>query len=124
MTDYGAIASRAAATIARYGAPATLVRVSRLPYDPASSSADAAAEQRFPCAAVRTEYSLRERETGLIDERDSKILLAAVQAGRVVPKPEPRDALEFAGERLEVVNASAIAPAGVAVAYEVQARQP
>lgn len=124
MTDYGAIAARAAATIARFGAPATLVRVSRLPYDPASSSADAAAEQRFPSVAVRTEYSLRERETGLIDERDSKILLAAVQAGRAVPQPEPRDGLEFAGVRHEVVSSGAIAPAGVPVAYEVQARRP
>lgn len=124
MTDYGAIGARAAATIARFGAPATLVRVSRLPYDPASSSADAAAEQRFPSVGVRIEYSLRERETGLIDERDSKILLAAVQAGRAVPQPEPRDGIEFAGQRHEVVSSSAIAPAGTAVAYEVQARRP
>lgn len=119
MIDYAAKAARAADLIARFGAPAALNQVARQPYDPASSSADPGATRRTACQCVRIEYSLRERDTGLIDERDAKLLISA----RGVPAPSPRDTIEFAGSAYEVIESRPLAPAGVAVLYEVQGRK-
>jgi hypothetical protein len=121
--NYQEIGADAALVIQEVGAQSTIIHTPRTAYDPGSSSADAAGSQRTACVAVRIEYGFRERETGLIDERDAKLIVSAVNGRARIRKPEPRDVIEFVGQQYEVISVKPVSPAGVAVIYEVQARE-
>lgn len=121
--DYPAIAAEVLEVLAEVGGPCTLIRAQRADYDPGSSSADAGREQRYDGVAVRTEYSLRDREGGLIEDTDCKLYVAALgSAGGSFPQPATTDVILFAGVRYTVMHCKPISPAGTAVVYEVQAR--
>lgn len=118
-----AVYARAAATatrlLAKFGAVAYLRSSGTATYSPATSAATStdAARTKVDCAVL--DYPLRYVDGTLVRVGDRKALVSA-PAG--MPNPKPGDVLEWEGKDLEVVRASIIAPAGDAVAHELQVR--
>lgn len=113
--DYRAIAAQASQLLASAGANAVLVRVSQRPYDPATGAAEAV-EHRYAVTAASFGYRAREIDGTFVQVGDRRVLMTADV------KPAVGDLIEFAGATLRAVSVEAVAPAGVAVIYKVQAR--
>lgn len=67
---------------------------------------------------VVSEYALSEIDGTTIQAGDRKVLMTAT-AG---VEPRPSDVLTISGKAYTVINAMPLAPAGIVVMYEVQAR--
>lgn len=85
------------------------------PWDPGSGSSTTV---NTDVTVVVSEYALSEIDGTTIQAGDRKVLMTAT-AG-VAPKPS--NVLTISGTAYTVINAMPLAPAGIAVMYEVQAR--
>jgi len=85
------------------------------PWDPGSGTSTTVTTN---VTIVVSEYALSEIDGTTIQAGDRKVLMTAM-AG---VEPKPSDTLTISGKAYNVVNAMPLAPAGIAVMYEVQAR--
>ena len=121
--DYASLAADAAVLIAEFGAAATLTRAGVSAYDPATGTVtatpvvDAVTAVVFPYENRR--FDDRRIEGTLVFVTDKQAYIA-VPAG--LAEPKPGDVLLWQGVNLTVVTCKNLAPAGVAVIYEVQGR--
>jgi hypothetical protein len=121
--DYAAIALRTTQTIRKSGARIDLIKPGTPSYDVATST-NLAEPAKSEGHAVRSEYSTREINGTSIRSGDAHFLMAVHDINdRPMPRPVEGDALVFAGETLRVVKSTPVAPAGIAVTWDTQARQ-
>jgi hypothetical protein len=114
--DYARPRATADRLIKRYGMAGKLIRAKeRDPYDPNPAEGF----DEYPCRVVVTEFSLRDRESSLIEANDRKLLIAA-EGLAVEPKGEDR--IEVGGASFEIVAVMPLKPADTAILYTVQAR--
>jgi hypothetical protein len=85
------------------------------PWDPGSGTTTTV---NTNVTIVVSEYAVSEIDGTTIQAGDRKVLMTAI-AG---VEPKPSDVLTISGTAYTVINAMPLAPAGVAVMYEVQAR--
>jgi len=85
------------------------------PWDPGSGTTTTV---NTNVTIVVSEYAVSEIDGTTIQAGDRKVLMTAI-AG---VEPKPSDVLTISGKAYTVINAMPLAPAGVAVMYEVQAR--
>lgn len=114
--DYTATAATALRLLQRFGAAATLKRTSAAAYDPATGTSAETVTSLSTTAAV-FDYPQKYVDGTLILVGDKQAYLAATH------EPKQGDALTWwGGVDYTVVSVKAVAPAGVAVLYEVQIR--
>jgi len=114
--DWQAKAAAAAGLLSRYGQPATLRSAGDPVYDPATGEATTT-ERTADAWAVTLAYDARRIDGTLIQSGDREVLLSVP-----VFAPEPGDVIVCGVDRLRVVRADAVAPAGVPVLFTVQGR--
>jgi hypothetical protein len=85
------------------------------PWDPGSGTP---ATVNTDVTIVVSEYALSEIDGTTIQAGDRKVLMTAT-AG---VEPKPSNVLTISGRAYTVINSMPLAPAGIAVMYEVQAR--
>ena len=86
-----------------------------VPWDPGSGTTTTVSTN---VTIVVTEYAKTEIDGTTIQAGDRKVLMTAT-AG---VEPKPSDVLTISGKAFNVVNAMPLAPAGIAVMFEVQCR--
>lgn len=116
--DYLATRADADELIAEFGQAGAIRRVGATstvnPWDPeASASVD------HPCLLVDLEYSAGEANGTLIRQTDRKILMSV---STLTIEPTEADQVVVGGHAMEIVNVSPLAPGGVVILYEIQAR--
>lgn len=121
--DYASTAQTVLRLLARFGAAATLTRPGVSAYDPTAGTVTAAPVVDAVTAAVFP-YVLRHLDDRRID--GTLVFATDKQAYIASPvglaEPKPGDVLLWQGVNLTVVTCKNLAPAGVSVIYEVQAR--
>ena len=85
------------------------------PWDPGSGTPTTV---NTDVTIVVSEYALSEIDGTTIQAGDRKVLMTAM-AG---VEPKPSDVLTISGTAYTVINAMPLAPAGIAVMHEIQAR--
>lgn len=101
------------------GFSATLTKTTLTPgADPWDPSTGTTTTVNTAVTVVVTEYEKNQIDGTLIQASDRKVLMTAM-AG---VEPVPADTLTISGKVYSVINAMPLAPAGIAVMYEVQAR--
>lgn len=118
MPDYNKTAARVAATLAKFGSPATLERVVRGEYDPNEGAADVDSTQVYNTAAVRGTYTAREIDGTRILSGDVRFYVSP----ELAVEPQPGDVIGFGGNEYVVITSSPVKPAAVVVLHDVQAR--
>jgi hypothetical protein len=121
--DYNAIALRTTQTIRRTGAPIKVSRAGDSSYDPETSTNSAGPVVKNGHAA-RSEYSSQQIDGTSILSGDVRFLMAVHDANnQPMPQPVAGNELTFAGETFRVVISKPVAPAGIAVTWDTQARK-
>jgi hypothetical protein len=118
MPNYSAQATRVAAQIAKFGAPAVLERALVGEYDPNFAEPDDDGTQVYNTVAVRASYRASEIDGTRIQVGDARLLIA----GTLATEPKPGDVIRFDGAEYLVVSSSPVKPATVVVAHDVQVR--
>ncbi len=118
---YGKMAVKAARKIAKYGAPAVLVRhVPGGEYDPATGTVAPGEDVRHPCRAV-----LSRPESGLVDGTtvlaSDQIAILGVPGVPFVPGVG--DDMEVAGETWTAMQAMHVRPGGEDILFKVLVRK-
>jgi hypothetical protein len=121
--DWNAIAAEVDAALKSVGSTdagfsGTLVQTALVGGDPWNPGSGTLTEVSTAVTIVVTEYAKTDIDGTLILASDRKVLMTAV-AGVV---PHPADVLIISGTSYSVVNAMPLAPAGVTVMHEIQAR--
>lgn len=110
---------RAAATARRlldkFGASGVVKRASAVGYDPATGGTGDG-ESVQACTAAVVSYDAKEIDGTNIRAGDARVLIAPTAT------PIAGDVIEVAGRRLVVINVNTVAPAGLVVLHDVQAR--
>lgn len=117
--DFAEMQATADDLIGEFGMPGAIRRSTTTgggPYDPDGGTITVT---DHPCMLVVDEYGLRERESSLIEANDRKVLVAV---GGLTVEPQEEDQIVIGGAVFEIVSVKPIAPAGVVVLYEIQAR--
>ena len=121
--DYANTAQTVLRLLARFGAATTLTRPGVSAYDPTTGTVNATPVVDAVTAAVFP-YMLRRLDDRSID--GTLIFATDKQAYIASPtglaEPKPGDVLLWQGVGLTVVTCKSVAPAGVAVIYEMQVR--
>lgn len=114
--DWSAAAADVAEGLLEAGAAAVIVRL--IP-DPQGTPSDPGAPQEtaHTVTAVVVDYSQREREGTSIVTGDRKALVSATGV-----TPTPQDRFRWEGADMQIVDVRRLAPAGVAVLFELQVR--
>lgn len=115
--DYASLGARTQALLTRFGQPMTLVRQTGGAY---SAGAATQAATNEACNGVLTDYSALERANSQIEMDDRRALIAGPALTAI---PTGADQLVIGADTFAVVRASAIAPGGVVLAYDVQVRR-
>lgn len=113
--DYAATAATAARLLTRFGASATLKRVTTGVYDPSTGTTPVTTTELATTAAV---FAYDQKYI------DGTLILQGDQRAYIAPANEPKqgDLLTWQGKDLAVVAVKPISPAGVPVVYEAQLR--
>ena len=110
--DYSGLQATATRLIARFGRPATLIKMTPgAGYDPGEP-----AETPHAVTIVAADYKQMERDGTLVQQNDRRYYLAAGV------EPESQDVIADGGERLTIVNAGVIKPGPAVVLYVLQVR--
>jgi hypothetical protein len=112
------MATRVAATLAKYGAAAALERRVRGEYDPNVAELDDEGTQVYNTIAVRDAYSVDEVDGTRIRAGDARLYVSPALA----TDPAPGDLITFDGTKFVVVTSRPIKPATVVVCHDVQVR--
>ena len=113
--DYAKTAATALRLLTRFGAAATLKREVVGDYDPDTGTSPVTTTSLATTACV-FDYDAEYIDGTLILAGDKQAYLASA------PVPKQGDKLAWQGADYTVIAAKAVAPAGVAVLYEVQIR--
>jgi hypothetical protein len=113
--DYTATAATASRLLQRFGAAATLKRVSGTAYDPATGTNDPTYTD-LPTTAAVFAYDQKYIDGTLIRQGDQRAYCSPAVA------PTQGDRLAGGGATVEVVAVKPVSPAGVPVLYEAQLR--
>lgn len=103
--------------ISEFGVSYTFSRTTKGAYDPATGSTSGDSTATFTALAVRDEFSAYERSDSSIQINDIKFICEAVSEGFQVG-----DHVEIEGIDYQVMRATPIKPANIAVAWELQVR--
>lgn len=115
--DYANMAQTALEMIEEYGVEAVIARRDSggsTPWNPA-----AGASTEYPCAVIVTYYVDSLLNGSSIKQGDKKIIVAAAD---LPITPTTTDTITVNGEKYSVVNVKNVAPGGVSLIYEIQAR--
>lgn len=115
--NYTATAATADRLLKRFGASAQVTRSTPGAYDPATGSVSVTTTTQSVTAAV-FDYDHSYIDGTRIQQGDRRAFVSAVG----VWAPKQGDVLAWAGAELAVVAAKPLAPAGLAVLYELQVR--
>ena len=115
--DYSSLKATAESLIDRFGQDGQIVTRGTLTgpgYDPTFGPDTVQA-----CRVVIQEYSLKDRESALIEEGDMKLLIST----RGISAPDTADRINVAGQAFEVVRAMTLNPGGTELLHKVQGRR-
>ena len=115
--NYNATAATADRLLKRFGAFTTVTRNEAGEYDPATGTAPITTTVQDVTGAV-FDYAHRYIDGTRILQGDRQAYLSAVG----IWAPKQGDVMEWAGQKLTVITAKPLAPAGLAVLYELQVR--
>ena len=118
MSFYGDLAATADRSLQKFGASVTLLRTAAGVYDPASGTTTTPKPVAYVGVGVALNYTAQDMKNSLIQQGDQKLYISAL--GMV--EPRPGDTVQFGGSAYTVVDSKPLAPAGVAVLFEVQVR--
>lgn len=118
--NYGATAATAARLILRFGALVVLRRSVPGAYDPATGAPGAPTVTSQTVLAVVLDFPQSYIDGTLIRAGDRKVLVSAMGT----TAPQAGDTMAWEGQKLVVVNAKKLGPAGPAVLYTLQVRTP
>lgn len=118
MPDYSAQATRVAAQIEKYGAPAQLQRAAAGDYDTKTGEVDDNGTQVFNTTAVRDAFKRSDIDGTSVLATDVRLYLSPSLA----TEPKPGDVIVFDGETYSVVNVRPTKPGTVVLLYDVQCR--
>lgn len=119
--DYARSAQTALGLITKFGADVVLKRKQSTTYDPATSAGTSTGEEE-PVKGALLPYApyVIASSGGAIRQEDQRLLLAPQgMAG----DPEPLDEVEVGGRNYTIISVQKIAPAEVAVVYDLQVRR-
>lgn len=87
-------------------------------YDPVLGRTSTAADETFSAKGVIVDYSNQEIDGTVVQVGDRKVILQAVE------RPKPNDRLKVGAEAAwNIVSWKEVAPAGLALIYELQVRR-
>lgn len=118
MSFYSEAAASAHAVLTEVGANATLVSQTAVAYDPATGIATPPSTARKTVRAVVFDYPQRYIDGTLIRQSDKQCYMSTVGAG----SPKTGDQVIWGGVTLQVINVKPLAPALIAVLWELQLR--
>lgn len=115
--DYGKSQRTAQGLIAKFGQAGIIRRTVTTgnPWEPGGGST----VTDHACTLVSLDYSLRERESTLIEATDRKVLVST--AGLSV-EPTPADQVVIGDQVMAIINVMPLRPASTVLMYEMQAR--
>ena len=121
--NYAATAQKAAAMLAKAGAPMALrITTPGTDYDAIKGRSTGETVTDFPCVGVLTNPRLGQRdaflEGSMVEAGDKVVLLQ----GTVKQRPEPGHELVIQGDHWTIISLQAVEPGGVAVLYKVHVR--
>lgn len=106
--------------IKQFGMPMTLSVETAGTYDPATGVISVATTTTYPVDGLVVEYESKDIDGSLIKLGDKKILMTASDT---TPEPTSDYTLTMSSIDWAVINCNPIAPAGLAIVYEVQVRK-
>lgn len=118
MSFYGNMAATAAGLITKFGASASLARVTPGAYDPATGTSTPV-EVVQPVRCCVFDYDRKAIDGTLILQGDKQVYMSAVG----VTPPAAGDILTWLGQALNVIAVKPLAPAGVDTLHELQVRK-
>lgn len=119
MGLYEELKADAYALLAELGQDMALVRPGEgQSYDPVLGRPSNAADQTFPAKGVIIDYTAQEIDGTVVLAGDRKVILQAVE------QPKPNDRLKVGTETTwNIVRWTEVAPAGLALIYQLQVRR-
>jgi hypothetical protein len=118
MTFYTSAAATANRLLLKFGAPATLTRVTPGGYDPATGTTTADVTQTWTGTGAKFDYESKFVDGTRIRSGDQYVLLSVVG----VSLPQEGDTIQIGTDVLKVVIAEVLRPALVNVLFTVQVR--
>ncbi len=115
--NYPDVAQTASELLKEFGAPVTLVRVTRGAYDPATGTV-ATSEVEHVASGVKLDYEQRMVDGSSILRGDQRVYLGPF----IAAAPQAGDRMTVGGKEFTVVASRPLAPAGVVVLHDVQVR--
>lgn len=115
--DYADMAQTALEIIEEYGVEAAIARHDSggsTPWNPVAGGST-----EYPCTVIVTYYVDSLLNGSSIKQGDKKIIVAAAD---LPITPTTTDTITVNGEKYSVVNVKNVAPGGVSLIYEIQAR--
>lgn len=121
--DYASTALDTTRTIREEGGRITLTRQGEPSYD-TETSTNAADIRVHEGHAVRTEFATNQIDGTSIMSGDERFLIAVHDINdQPMPRPVEGHTVTFVGEKLRVVKSKPVAPAGIPVLWDTQARR-
>lgn len=119
--DYTDLAATATELLADFGVAMTLSRASLVAptYDPATGVATPSGPATYPTVGVKLGHIAREADGQQVRVVTQKVYLSVAET----VEPKPGDTLTIGTEVFQILVCNTLAPAGVAVLYEVQVRR-
>ncbi|MDM0041877.1 hypothetical protein QTI05_22745 [Variovorax sp. J22R193] len=118
MSFYGNMAATAAGLITKFGAAASLARITAGAYNPVTGTSTPT-EVVQAVRAVVLDYDAKMIDGSMIQQGDKQVYLSAVG---VLP-PAVADVLTWQGVAYTIISVKPLAPAGVDTLHELQVRK-
>jgi hypothetical protein len=106
--------------IQQFGMPMTLSTETAGVYDPATGVISNPTKVESPVSGLIMEYDSKDIDGSVIKIGDKKVLMTASDT---TPEPTSDYTLTMGDKDWAVINCNPIAPAGLAIVYEVQVRK-